>query len=184
MNILDKITEYSIPVVESVSSFDTVDELLAHVKPLKGLEGFVLAFDNGHRVKVKADEYVRIHRVKDLIRSDRHILDLILNGGLDDCLPLFDAEDRARIEEYDSKFQIAFQREWDVLCDLFAKAKTFPNKRAVALEFIPTLEKKEYARFIFSNLDGKDCNALFLEFCKKSVTNNANYDQLAKVFEL
>lgn len=45
-------------------SYSSVDELVAVAKKLSHqTEGFVVRFENGYRVKIKSDEYVRIHRI-------------------------------------------------------------------------------------------------------------------------
>lgn len=44
--------------------YDNVAELLAQAKTLPPTEeGYVLRFENGHRVKIKGEEYMRIHRL-------------------------------------------------------------------------------------------------------------------------
>jgi RNA ligase len=49
-------------VVERVHS-TSLDALLAQAKTLKGTEGWVIRFSNGLRVKIKTDEYLRLHRI-------------------------------------------------------------------------------------------------------------------------
>lgn len=55
-------------------------------------EGWVVLFDNSQRVKFKTLDYVRKHRCKDSINNIKHLADLIINGGLDDVIPLFEGD--------------------------------------------------------------------------------------------
>jgi RNA ligase len=46
-------------------SFDTIDAMLAKAKVLDGgHEGFVVRLHTGDRLKIKGDEYIRLHRVR------------------------------------------------------------------------------------------------------------------------
>jgi RNA ligase len=50
--------------VSKVYNFDDMDSLLSNAKTLdKNNEGYVIRFNNGVRLKVKGDEYVRVHRL-------------------------------------------------------------------------------------------------------------------------
>ena len=50
------------PTVEEYDGFDALESLLAAEQPLNS-EGYVIRFEGGMRVKVKHDEYVRLHRI-------------------------------------------------------------------------------------------------------------------------
>lgn len=65
-------------------------------------EGYVVRFASGAMIKIKSDEYVRKHRTKDLVSSQKGILDLIVNNNLDDVLPQLDPPVRTKVEEYQS----------------------------------------------------------------------------------
>lgn len=73
-------------------------DFLAYVRDLKGMEGFVVRFADGTWVKAKAEDYVLKHRAKDSVTQEKNILRLVLNGELDDVLPVLDpiTQDRAR----------------------------------------------------------------------------------------
>lgn len=75
-------------------------DFLAYVRAIQGAEGFVVRFDSGLWVKAKGDDYVLKHRAKDSILQEKNILALVLNGGLDDVLPLLDAPDADAARAY------------------------------------------------------------------------------------
>lgn len=72
-------------------------------RKLEGAEGYVLAWENGHRVKIKADEYVLLHRNIDLAGSEARVMEVILEDKLDDLLPMLDEKRRAELEEFAGK---------------------------------------------------------------------------------
>jgi RNA ligase len=64
------------------------------------IEGVVVSWMNGTRVKIKTDQYVLLHRAKDRITSSpKDAIAIILDDALDDALPILDPPDQARMIE-------------------------------------------------------------------------------------
>jgi RNA ligase len=73
---------------------------LEAVRVLEGEEGYVVRFDNGHMVKAKAEDYLRLHNMVDMLQLEKNVLALVLSGSLDDAKPLMNDESRERVEAY------------------------------------------------------------------------------------
>jgi hypothetical protein len=71
---------------------------------LNGTEGVVVRFDTGAMIKIKAEEYVRKHRSKELIGSPKGMIGLIVENTLDDILPQLDEDVQKQVVEYTKKF--------------------------------------------------------------------------------
>ncbi len=93
--------EFNIPVVGALEGSVT-DPLafLEQARVLEDAEGFVVRFDNGHMVKVKAEEYLRLHNMVDMLQLEKNVLDLVLSGSLDDAKALMTDDSRQRVERY------------------------------------------------------------------------------------
>lgn len=182
--LLQKIQEFNIPVVEIYPRFKSANDLLEFTRPLRGVEGFIADFD-GHKVKVKAEEYVRIHKTKDLIRAERNIADIIINEQLDDVIPLLDATDLATVRSYELRLSSAIDNVLGRLEGLVTLARVLHSgvKKDVAINFVPNLINKDDASFIFSALDGKELRTLVINKIKTSVGNTTKYDALMKWME-
>lgn len=182
--LLEKIKELNIPVVEKIDSFSNVQSLVEHTRALKGVEGFILNFEDGHRCKIKADEYVRVHKCLDLVRYDRNIVDLIVNEELDDVVSLMPEREIKRIRDFEKQFWSRFKSMETHLLELYdvvARADTrYPTRKDVATRFVPTLRRKEEASFIFKMLDGKNVRDLMLEHVKKHSTSNTKWEACAE----
>jgi len=185
MNIMEAIAKFDVPVVEVFQSFDTVNELLDHTRNLVGVEGFVGAFANGHRFKVKAELYVTMHQIKDDIRTERNIARAIVEETLDDSIPLLDEADLAIVRAYEKRFDAAVENVLGRLDGLVMLARVLHggNKKDVAINFIPNLVNKEDASFIFSALDGKELRPLIIKKIKDSVGNGPKYDNCMEWME-
>jgi RNA ligase len=179
--LLAKIREFDIPVVETILQFTNVDSLVTFTRGLENVEGFVVAFDDGHRVKIKADQYVRIHKTLERIIFDRNIVDLIINEEVDDVIPMLPQVQADRVRDFETRFWTAFTHKENRLYGLrIATQQTYEDDRKrVALEFIPILENKADAPFIFRMLDGHDLRELMLDHVRKSVSSNTKWDQTA-----
>lgn len=94
---------FGIPVVDAFpfDGFDkNISKIATCVAGQSNNEGIVVRFDTGQMIKIKADEYVRKHRSKDLISSQKGIINLILEDKLDDVLPQLDEAVRDKATDY------------------------------------------------------------------------------------
>lgn len=175
----EKIKDFSIPIVEVHSRFESVNALIEYTRPLCGIEGFIVDFD-GHKVKLKAEEYVRIHKIKDLIRAERNILDIIINEQLDDVLPILDEANLKTVRDYEQWFWALFNGKLGQLEGLLSIAKVLcgTDKKKLALEYVPNLKQKDDAKYMFLGFDGKNVRDLMIEKVKASVGNTTRYDEM------
>ena len=63
-------------------------------------EGYVVAFPSGHRIKLKGEQYVTLHRGRDAYARETHVLKAVLSGGMDDLTAILDDERAARVRDY------------------------------------------------------------------------------------
>ncbi len=182
MNISDLVSEFKIPLVDQHSSVSDPKEFMEYVKNLKNFEGFVIRWSNGYRVKVKADEYVRIHKAREAILHDRAIVELILDNKLDDIKPHLPAEDQVRLEEFEKVVsdrihgiaaqldkQMAWiqKKQWD--------RKTFALSDMAAGLFPQTKSA------IFTLWDGKKTSMeIIVDSIRSKLTKNSAYDTLTQ----
>jgi RNA ligase len=155
-------------------------EYIARAREMQGREGDIIRFADGHMVKIKNDWYVRIHKTKDLVRTDRNIADIIVNEQLDDILPLLDATDLAVVRAYEQRLSAAIENVLGRLEGLVTLAKVLHGgvKKEVAINFVPNLINKEDASFIFSALDGKELRPLVIKKIRDSVGNGPKYEAM------
>jgi RNA ligase len=94
-------TVHGITVIGHVEgSVTDVQVFLEAARILEGEEGYVVRFDNGHMAKVKAEDYLRLHNMVDMLQLEKNVLELVLSGSLDDAKPLMTDDSRERVERY------------------------------------------------------------------------------------
>lgn len=91
-------------VKEYAGNAKTMEHLIEETKDASGIEGYVIRFDDGQMLKVKASEYVRLHRTKEDLNSEKTMLSLIINDQIDDAKAFMSDVDRALVEEFEDKF--------------------------------------------------------------------------------
>ena len=99
--------------------FSNPEDMKEFVNSLDGLQEGVVAFDlkNNLRVKVKADQYVAVHRLRgDSIPTPKRILGLVVTNETEEYLAYF-PEERERFAPYMESFvklQYRIQEIWDM----------------------------------------------------------------------
>jgi RNA ligase len=163
-----------------------LSDYIVRARQQQGREGDIIRFATGHMLKIKNDWYVRIHKTKDLIRTERNIADIIVNEQLDDVLPLLDAADLSVVRAYELRFDAAIENVLGRLEGLVTLARVLHGgvKKEVAINFVPNLIHKEDASFIFSALDGKELRPLVIKKIKDSVGNGPKYEAMMNWMEV
>lgn len=155
--------EWGIP---SVRTYDPVEGdptvYLSAVKQSDDLdEGIIIQWSDGHRAKVKTETYTILHKVKESARTERTLVTAILEGTVDDLLPLVPAEDRADIERYVSRFFYCKDRLAEDIRIMYEEARQdFAEKKdfATSEDGARGMTRME-ASTVFSMWDGKIASA-------------------------
>jgi RNA ligase len=160
----------------------TMGDYVARQRESEGREGDIIRFADGHMLKVKNDWYVRIHKTMERITFDRNIVDLIVNEEVDDVMPMLPVIQANRVRNFEIRFWNAFKvKEDQLLADRDIVNQLYDNERKrVALEYIPKLEDKADAPFIFRMVGGSDIRELMLDHVRKSINTNVKWDECAK----
>lgn len=83
----------------------TALEFMKHQqKTSSGEEGWVIRFDDGHMLKVKADWYCARHKSKDAITYEKNVVEMIVNEAVDDIKATLTQDDRDRLDKFTTAF--------------------------------------------------------------------------------
>lgn len=178
---ITKIKEFNIPTIALIEPFGSLQQLVSYTKTLENAEGFIVAFDRGHKIKIKADQYVRIHKAMDRVRFDRNIVALILNEELDDVVPMMPPADVKRIREFEARFWKAFKQTENRLYGLLmACGQSYDgDRKSIATQFVPTIKDKQMVPLLFRALDGHDVRDVMLQHIEKQLFTNVKWDACA-----
>lgn len=112
-----------IPVVDAFGSADHINTFVEMAREEKDTEGYVIRFDNGQMLKVKTEWYVQIHKAKEKILQDRHVVAMILDNTLDDVKGFLSQEDLDSLNAFEAKIVEAMESTARVIVGYVASRK-------------------------------------------------------------
>jgi RNA ligase len=116
--------EYGVEVVRRYpGTVESMQHLAEETRDLQDQEGWVVWFENGYRLKVKASQYVAIHRAKEGILRENSVIEMMLDEKLDDVKSYLPAEDRENLERFETAFWQGVQNTAHAWADAFVKVK-------------------------------------------------------------
>ena len=167
---------YRIPVVRTWDiglhmDNKTMSSFVNYVRDLEDVEGFVVRFSDGHMLKLKCDWYVQIHKAKEKILQDRNIVELILDEKLDDVKAHLPQEDRDRLSQFESQFNLAVADVvYHLANDLSWIREDVIDRKTFALEHAERYD--QYMRaLIFKNFEELD-HAKYWADVRNTIRNN------------
>lgn len=160
---------YNIPYVVSPDMIEVIGDLdvfLEHTRGLTDAEGYVVQFEDGHMVKIKAEDYVMKHRAISGLSSKKRVLAVVLQGCADDVIALLD--------EHDGKDMITFRdnvnTEIEAMTQL-VRDKIFHcghmERKAFAVEIVAKVQPPALRSAVFRHLDGTDARAVVIDIASK-----------------
>lgn len=110
------------------------------VRGLTDDEGIVIRFNSGAMYKLKADDYVRLHKSKDLIKTDLGKLTASMYNSLDDLKPVLSEADYKDLVTFNIMTQEELRKSADLLETLFLNwYSDYPDKKDFAVNFASKL---------------------------------------------
>jgi RNA ligase len=175
--------KFNIPTVRVIEgTINDIHEFVKHTKGLKGLEGYVVQFEDG-MIKLKADEYCLLHNTKEKLNLEKNVLSMITSEVLDDILPQMDENDRNAVIAY----------EKDVMAGAAAAARVIEEDSAKFLSQITSDDPKErrkqyalmvndiavmphsfYKRLMFTAYDGRNLLPEVVRIIGDNVSSSTN----------
>jgi len=163
-------------------SVQNIHLLVNQVKEWKGSEGIVMRFDDGHILKVKADDYIQKHYAKEAINHEKNLIALILNDGLDDLIPTLYEEDRERVLSFETDFYAAIHDTCMEIHDMYGEYVGDGSQKDFAVNFVSQKDKK-YHQFLYKIHRG-DYNLMeaLYSYIKKNLSTSTKVDEVRWIF--
>lgn len=178
--MLELAGEYGVEVVRRYpGTVESMQHLVEETHGLQDQEGWVICFDNGYRLKVKAEQYVAVHRAKEGILRENAVIEMILDEKLDDLKPFLPQEDRENLERFETLFwhgitdtaaQWALQNH--TVHDVFGT-----DRKRFAVEWAPGFEQYQRAA-IFKAWDAQnfDFRAAVIDAVRRNLSTLVKTD--------
>lgn len=108
--------DFDVPVVRALAgNVSNMQEFLEETRGLKGQEGWVIRFENGHMCKVKAEEYLLVHKTKDHLTREKDVVRMVVKDQIDDLKPLLAPEDSRALSKFYDDVHMSIHKKADEL---------------------------------------------------------------------
>lgn len=161
------LTDIGFPLVKEYNNFSKIEELKQ--QQWENHEGFVIRFENGHRVKIKFEEYLRLHRILTQF-SSVDIWECLSNEtSLQDLLENVPDEFFEWVKNVESNLKKQYKAIEEDCKKYF---KVLENRKKTAIYFL----SHQHSDILFNMLDEKDYSKIIWRKIKpkfeKPFTNN------------
>jgi len=172
-------TAWNIPVVKAIAGDETdLTKIVDHIRKWDDGEGVVIRFDDGHMVKVKADDYVLRHKSKEQINQEKNVLQVILDDSVDDVVPLLTPDDATRLKAFQNAFWLAVDDLASEMADMYnAGCLMYPDRKDFATQFVQTKILPIHAPIMYAMKGGKGSRQTIVDMISKSLTTQTKIDQ-------
>ena len=174
--------KYGVPVVDTFGQVTDVDAFVANGRALAGVEGYVVAFEDGHRLKLKADGYVLRHKALAGVAYEKNLLAWIVEDALDDVIPILHDDVAERVRVYQTRLMASLETHLSELAS-FASALEGADRRTYAMETQARIDKRLHP-VAFAIADGKDPRAAMTKLLKRASGSENRVDQIRDLFDL
>ena len=164
-------------VQEFPAGVDSMTRLLAQADGDEQIEGWIIRFDDGHMVKLKADWYVLRHKSKDQLSREKNVVAMIAGEAADDVKALLIEEDRKRLEQFSEQFWQGFNAYVrDLVARIDAlKAEAGGDRKTFAVEHSRKLQQSEIA-IAFGTFDGRPVDKAVLDVIMKNTSTQSRLE--------
>jgi RNA ligase len=171
---------FNIPLVNSVSG-----QSIEQIRAWDDGEGVVISFEDGHKVKVKADSYVTLHRAKSLLDNERDVVELVINEKFDDLLPLLNEVDKKRIMDFNDNVFKDMRSYCDSIMDIIGDVQDKEMSKkdfALVRTDLDAVTRSFVFKFFETKLyDGGKVFDGIRAYCLAHLGTNSQFEKLRKI---
>jgi T4 RnlA family RNA ligase len=159
-----------------------MEAIADNISKQTNVEGYVIRFDTGAMIKIKADEYVRKHRSKELIGSPKGLIGLIAHNALDDVLPQLDPDVQKQVVDYTKNFLTELGKSITAV-RLFVEGYAALNQKDFAL-LVQSKLPRPLQSVAFLVRKGCDPKEEALNLIKRNLSTNKRIEELCAQIKL
>ncbi|WP_420861002.1 RNA ligase [Algirhabdus cladophorae] len=167
---------YGVPVAQTFEAVTDVAAFWAKARALEEVEGYVVAFENGHRLKLKADAYALRHKAISGLAYEKNVLAWVAQEAVDDVIPLLGPEDAITVLGYQGQVLRALTRIEADLATFVADHADLPRKD-FAIKAKSELDPKLQS-VAFRALDGTPIFKSLMEMVDRASGSDSKVDAI------
>ena len=155
--------KFNVPLVQSLGAVEDFARFISDARAKEEIEGYVVVFDDGHRLKLKTEHYSLRHSALASVTLEKNVLEWVLRGSVDDVAPLLAPKIAEMVRDYNDNVHAAItEREQEVVSfvdtyrelsrkDFAAKARAGLDPRLAGAAFA-ILDDRPPRKLLIDNL--------------------------------
>lgn len=156
----------------------TPDTRINLVNSWTDTEGIVVTYENGYKIKIKTDEYVKKHKFRSSLEQEKDMLSVVLNNNVDDMLPFLDKEMYKRVSTYRENMRLfLLDLELKVISAL-ENFRDFDRKTIASTLDNPTYKGLKSIIFSSLNKSKEDISKIIKEYILRNSRTSTKIDEL------
>lgn len=178
---------FDVDYVKTLEFSNDLDTFLPQIRSLIGQEGTVVVFANGHRLKIKADEYCALHGGMDNLRFEKDVIRLILGEQFDDIKSIVIEDARHSLDQFYDYVMgniRAFAGYLIIVADEInnkvLETDLIKRKRDIAA-LVNTDVNVSDRKFIYNIINGKNVIDMMLDHVQRNSSTSAKVEEMRRI---
>lgn len=146
-----------------IYDFKSLDEILSYSE--QNIEGFVLLYSTGERVKIKTEDYKRLHRLITGV-SEKTVWEALKNNTFEQLIENVPDEFYSWVQDVKLDLEIKFKEIYNSAVKDYNALDWCEERKEFALEAVKT----KYPQLLFKWFDGLEVDELIWKIVKPKVT--------------
>jgi RNA ligase len=174
--------EFGVPVVRGAGHIANIRDFMDQARGEEGIEGYVIAFEDGHRIKLKTDGYVLRHKALAGLKLEKNVVELVAARAVDDMIPLLKADTAEQLRNYETKLLSAVSRHAAAI-SLFVDANRGLDRKDYAAKTMAAWDGR-LRGIVFAALDGKDPQDGLMKLLASAGQSQTRVDGIRDLFDM
>lgn len=147
---------FDIPLVDFIQTKLDKDSVFSYRETATETEGYVVFFPKSRlHIKIKTDEYSKMHRAVSFLERETMILPIVLDNLHDDILPALSEDNQKKLIDYAKRVNYEVNILVDSLYSFIDTAVNFETRKESAIWIQNNVDKRLWP-VVFHGLDEKD----------------------------
>ncbi|WP_187371287.1 RNA ligase [Methylobacterium oryzihabitans] len=173
---------FGVPVVVEVDPIADAAAFIAQARREAGIEGYVVCFESGHRLKLKTDGYVLRHRAIAGIHLEKNVLAWVATQAVDDVVAILPPDIAARVLAYQAAVNAGIAAHAGAIADFAAEHRDLPRKEFAALAL--SRFDRRLTGAVFAAFDGRDPARVIVDMLAQAAKSDPKVDAIRDLFAL
>ncbi|MGL5114568.1 MAG: RNA ligase, partial [Beijerinckiaceae bacterium] len=172
--------EFGVPVVRGVATDIDIRDFAERARQEQGIEGYVIAFEDGHRIKLKTEAYSLRHKALAGLKLEKNVIELVGAKAVDDVVPLLKPDTAGHLKAYEAHMLAGASRHAQAITAFVESNRGLERK-----DFANKTMKEWDGRLrgvVFAALDGKNPHEGMLRLIQAAGQSQTRVDGIRDLF--